>query len=202
MSWFSASFSAAAFPTSPTSRTSLPRHERSGSSRSSCPAVPPTITWSVPESAWGMLPRTGASTHSPPAAATSTAKARLSSGPMVPIWTTVRPATAARASGAKSTARIAGASASIRIVTGEASRASAAVDADVQTRLAERRRLRGRPVPDRHGEAGRGEAEGDRRAEEAGAEKGNVAHPPILRPARIIGNPPSAAHDPPREELR
>ncbi len=73
---------------------------------------------------------------------------------------------------------------------------------DIQPRLAERRRPRGRPVPDRHGKAGRGEAKGDRCAEEAGAEEGNVAHPPILRPARIIGNLPPAAHDPPREELR
>ncbi len=58
----------------------------------------------------------------------------------------------------------------------------------LEARLAERRGLRGRPVPDGDREARRGEAKGHRGPEETGAENGDVAHAAILRPAPGIGH--------------
>ncbi len=61
ISWFNASFSAAAEPTGPAWMGGGPKAPRKSFQRSNCRIVEPTMTVSSRARACGMLPRTGAS---------------------------------------------------------------------------------------------------------------------------------------------
>lgn len=83
MSWFSASFVAAAVPTAPMCMGSLPSKASTGQARLSWGSVSdPTMIRRAPLEASGCDPSTGASRYSAPAARTFAAMSQLSLGPV------------------------------------------------------------------------------------------------------------------------
>src|SRR5690606_5074818 len=90
MTWFTA-FATCPAPLGPTCVIVRARTSRSGLTRSSASASPPTITDSVPFSAPSLPPETGASSMATPRAASSPARRRVAAGATVLMSTSTLP---------------------------------------------------------------------------------------------------------------